>query len=221
MGFGEYFLRDDWTAVPPTRNRVGILSPLTLDAFYQGGVDPDSPGTDYTQLRQSFASSSRQHFAFYDLALYAQDEWHVRPDLTLTFTLRAEHQSNPICRELCFTRFAGPFNSISHDPNQPYNQAILINQKQAYESLSEILWLPRFSFAWQPFGVSHSTVLRGGAGICYDPLPGSVFPTFRANPPFYNLFTVSGNNLAPNETTSVFKDAANSNTAFVDGSAAV
>ena len=220
LGFGEYFLRDDWTAVPPTRNRVGILSPLTLDAFYQGGVDPASPGTDYTQLRQSFASSSRQHFAFYDLALYAQDEWHVRPDLTLTFTLRAEHQSNPICRELCFTRFAGPFNSISHDPNQPYNQAILINQKQAYESLSEILWLPRFSFAWQPFGVSHSTVLRGGAGIFYDPLPGSVFPTFRANPPFYNLFTVSGNNLAPNETTSVFKDAANSNTAFVDGFAA-
>ena len=220
LGFGEYFLRDDWTVVPLTRYRVGILSPLTLDAFYQGGVDPASPAIDYTQLIQSFASSSRQHLAFYNLALYAQDEWHVRPDLTLTFTLRAEHQSNPTCRELCFARFVGPFNSISHDPNQPYNQAIRIDQKRAYEDLSKILWLPRFSFAWQPFGASHNTVLRGGVGIFYDPLPGNLFLTFRANPPLYNLFTVSGNNLASNETTSLFRDAANSNTAFVDGFAA-
>src|SRR6202007_1332557 len=110
LGFGEYFLRDDWTRPFPHNNLVGTLSPLTLDAFYQGGFDPASPAVDFTQLSQTFVSSSRQHLAFYDLALYAQDEWHSRPNLTLTLTLRAEHQSNPTCKEHCFARFAGFFD---------------------------------------------------------------------------------------------------------------
>lgn len=220
VGFGWYFLRDDWTTPIPARNQVGTLSPMTLDAFYQGGVDLTRPSTDYTQLSQSFTSSSRQHFAFYSLALYGQDAWHVRPNLAVTFTLRSEHQSNPICQELCFARFAGSFDSVSHDPNQPYNEAIVINQKQAFAGLNHLLWLPRFSFAWQPRGISHNMVLRGGVGIFYDPLPGSVFPVYRVNPPLLNSFTVTNNNLTPKEITSLFKDAASSNTAFVNGFAA-
>jgi hypothetical protein len=220
LGFGGYFLRDDWSVPFPAHNQVGTLSPLTLDAFYQGGVDPASPANDFTELSQSFVSSSRQHFAFYNLGLYAQDEWHVRPNLSLTFTLRTEHQSNPVCQENCFARFAGSFSTVSHNPNQPYDQAILIDKKQAYEAMNSILLSPRFAFAWQPFGVSHNTVLRGGVGIFYDPLPGTLFPNFRANPPFLNSFTVTGNNLTPNENSSLFKDAASSNTAFVNGFAA-
>ena len=52
-------------------------------------------------------------------------------NLTLTLSLRAEHHSNPTCRRRCFTRPAAPFDSVSYDPDQPYNQAILINQKHA------------------------------------------------------------------------------------------
>ncbi|HYB04564.1 MAG TPA: hypothetical protein VED17_08880, partial [Nitrososphaerales archaeon] len=122
-----------------------------------------------------------------------------------------------ICKEFCFARFPGPFASISHDPNQPYNQVILTSQKRAYESLNDVLWSPRFGFAWQPFGVSHNVVLRGGVGIFYDPLPGSLFPPFRANPPLLNSFTAIDNNLTPNEITSLFKDTTNSNIAFVNG----
>jgi len=217
LGFGEYFLRDNWTIPFPVHNQVGTFSPLTLDAFYQGGFDRTSPNSDFTQLSQSFVLSNRQHFAFYDLAFYAQDEWHPSQNLALTFTLRAEHQSNPICRERCFARFAGPFDSISHDPDQPYDQAIVTNQSRAYTNLNSVLWLPRIGFAWQPFGSSHNTVFRGGIGIFYDPLPGSLFPTLRANPPLLNSFNVTGNNLTPNETSSLFKDAANSNSAFVNG----
>jgi hypothetical protein len=97
----------------------------------------------------------------------------------------------------------------------------MVNLKQAFQGLSSIVWAPRFSFAWQPLGVSHNTVLRGGIGIFYDELPGAIssHPLAR-NPPLFNTFVIQDDNIAPNETTSFFKDAANSNTAFLSGFAA-
>ena len=54
-------------------------------------------------------------------------------------------------------------------------------------------------------------------GIFYDPLPGLILDSFSGNPPLFNSYTVVGDNLAPDETTSLFRDAAASNAAFVDG----
>jgi hypothetical protein len=215
FGFGGTFERIYWSSKLYTFSAAGILIPQTLDAFFQGGEDTATPGTDHTVLNQSFASRSSQRIAFYNLALYGQDEWHALPNLTLTFALRAEHQSNPVCKSRCFARMGGSFASVSHDPDQPYNQAILINEKQAFQNTDNILWSPRFSFAWQPLGVSHNTVLRGGIGIFYDPLPGSLATSLSSNSPLLNTFTVVGGNLTPDETTSLFKDAAASNAGFL------
>jgi len=151
------------------------------------------------------------------LGLYGQDEWHVQPTLTFTLALRAEHYSNPVCQSGCFARFKYPFESISHDPEQPYNQVVLINQKHALQGIDDILWSPRFSFAWQPLGISHNTVIRGRVGIFYDPLPGKLANSFSSNAPINNSFTTFGDNLTPNENTSLYRDAAGSNTAFVSG----
>jgi len=140
--------------------------------------------------------------------------------VVLTFGLRGEHFSNPVCESRCFARLTGPFDSISHDPDQPYNQSILINQQHAFLQMDNILWSPRFSFAWQLFGVSHSTVVRGGIGVFHDSLPGGTAESFYINAPLYNVYTVFGSNLTPNETTSLFRDAAVSNAAFVNGYAA-
>jgi Carboxypeptidase regulatory-like domain/TonB dependent receptor len=217
FGFGANFERIYWTMKGYTPNALGTLTPQTLDAFYQGGVDPASPDADFTALTKSFSSQTSQRITFYNLAFYGQDEWHARPNLTLTLALRAEHQSNPACQRRCFARMAGTFDSVSHDPNQPYNQAILINQKQAFVGTDDIVWSPRFSFAWQPMGVSHNTVIRGGVGIFYDPVPGNLAWTLSSNPPLLNSYTIVGDNLAPQEKTSLFKDASASNSAFVQG----
>ena len=219
FGFGANFLRDDRTDLPGVDE--GTLVPFTLDAFYQGGVDLlSSPMTNATQLTQSFPSHLSQPLSYYNVGFYAQEEWHARSNLSLTVALRAEHQSNPVCQNRCFARLAGPFESVSHDPAQPYNQAILVNLRQGYQSLSRILWAPRFSFAWQPLGVSHNTVLRGGMGIFYNALPGAAAIALASNPPLFNQFTIQGDNIAPNETTSLFKDTANSNAEFLSGFAA-
>jgi hypothetical protein len=95
--------------------------------------------------------------------------------------------------------------------------AISINQKRALQAIDNILWSPRFSFAWEPLGVSRKTVLRGGVDLFYDPVPGFVPDQFDNNPPLFNSYTIVGDNLTPQENTSLFKDAAASNAAFVNG----
>ena len=216
FGFGANFERIYWTTLVNT-NLLGVLTPQTLDAFYQGGVDPASPDTDYTELLQGFASHTSERISFYTFGLYGQDEWHARSNLTITLALRAEHRSDPVCKQRCFARLAGNFGSLSHDPGQPYNQAILSNQKQAFAEVDNILWTPRFSFAWQPFGVSRNTVIRGGIGIFYDPVSGNHTLTLSSNPPIFDIYPVFRDNLAPGERTSLSKDAAASNAAFLNG----
>jgi hypothetical protein len=220
IGIGIRFERIDWTNRGYTLDSVGTLIPQTLDAFFQGGVDPASRLTDFTQLSQSFTAIKSERISFYDLGAYGQDEWHARPNLVLTLALRAEHYSNPVCPSECFVRLAGPFDSVTHDPDQPYNQAIVTNQKQAFQNTDSLLWSPRFSFAWQPLGVLHNTVIRGGVGVFHDPVPGNLTQTLSGNPPLLNLYTIVGDNLTPTEKTSLFKDALASNAAFVNGFAA-
>ena len=222
FGFGGNFEGIHWDEWEYSSDVIGTLSPQTLDAFYWGGVDPaylnhTDPNPDFTVLNQSFPTSLSQRLAFYNFGVYGQDEWHARRNLSLTLAIRAEHQSNPSCERRCFARMTGSFESISHDPDQPYNQAILTNQKQAFVAMDTLLWSPRFSFAWQPFGTSHGTVFRGGIGIFYDPLPGYLAFYFSNNPSIVNAYTVFGDNLAPGEQTNLLKDAAASNTAFVNG----
>jgi hypothetical protein len=217
FGFGGSFEAIHWHVSEYSSNVIGTLVPLSLDAFYWGGVDRASPtGEDYTQLFQSFPLSLSQRMAVRNYGLYAQDEWHARKTLSLSFALRAEHRSNPTCKQACFARFAGPFDAISHDPNQPYNQAI-ITSHHAFTRTDTVLWSPRFSFAWQPFGFSHLTVVRGGVGIFYDSNPDSLAFLLSDGIPFVNSYLVRNDNLAPGETTNLFDNAAASNAAFVNG----
>jgi len=217
VGFGANLMRIDWSVLPNQVHSIGVLSPQTLDAFYQGGLDPASPLSDFTSLTQSFLSQTTVPISFFNFGVYGQDEWRARPNLTLTLALRAEHYSNPMCKSDCYSRLTAPFESVSHDPDQPYNQAILVKQENAIPSMDAILWSPRLSFAWQPFGVSHNSVLRGGVGFFYDPLPGGIQESFYINSPNYNVYTPYQDNLTPAETSSLFKDAAASNAAFVHG----
>jgi len=194
----------------------------SLGAFFNGGIDPSGSATN---LNQVFPTALSQPFAFYTLGGYAQDEWRVKSNLSVTFALRVDHVSNPVCQTKCFAETVVPFGQLDHSASTPYNQAIKTGLSQALSSFTNLQWQPRLSFAWSPFGRSRSTVIRGGIGIFYDQFPGNVVDPFSSNLPLLNNFSVGGTstaaNIAPQENNNVFAAAAASNaalkTAFANG----
>jgi hypothetical protein len=217
FAFGVNFLRTDQTHGGYNRYGVGLLLPLSYNAFFYGGIDPTTPNPKSTLLTQSFPLSAWNRLAFYSLGLYGQEEWHARSNLTLSVALRADHQSNPVCENRCFSRLSGPLNSLSHEPNQPYDSGILTNQRHAFANTDSLVWSPRFSFAWQPLGVSRNLVLRGGVGLFYDLVPGGIAINLAYNSPSDNVFNISGFNLAPGDANGLMQKAAVFNAELSNG----
>jgi hypothetical protein len=187
---------------------TGLLLPFDINTFYAGGP---------ALLQQAFTKFSAVPIAIYGLGWYVQDEWRATPSLKLTFDLRMDHPSNPVCQTDCFARLATNFDSLNHSASIPYNEAIVTGQRQAISSFTNIIWQPRFGFAWTPPGMKNSTVLRGGFGLFGDTFPGQVSDLLAANPPNSNTFVEVGSALAPNVPGSVWTTTRNANAAFLSG----
>lgn len=216
MKFGVNFRRNDITDYTPGgfTATIPIANFSTQNSFMNGTADT---------FVQAFATRPTQPIALYSLGLYAQDEWAIRHNLRFTLSLRAEHNSNPVCQTNCFARLTDSFSAVSHDPNQPYNQAIRTHLHQALPNFQNISWQPRIGFAWQPLG-SSKTVIRGGGGIFADIFPGTIASSFNTNSPLKNTFVVPGGTstatlvpIAPNVPGNAPSIAASSNAAFISG----
>ena len=192
----------------------GTLSPSTLGAFFYGGTDPEGDDTVYTKR---FSTGSNYALSYWQLGVYVEDEWKATPTLTLTGALRIDHATIPNCLQNCFTRMASPFPDLSHDASIPYSQALETNVGNALSGLQQVEWQPRASFAWSPEFLHGMTVVRGGGGIFFDAFPVAVLDVLAQSPPNSQSFTVSGDNIAQTETTNVFSDASQLNSAFVSG----
>lgn len=204
LKFGITFRRNNIGDFDPGIGSIGASNSTTLSSFFNG---------DGGVYFQSFPSQSRQPVALYDLGFYGQDEWHIKPNLKLTFSLRGEHFSDPVCQTNCFAHFSGDFLNISHDPNQPYNQAIVSGQHQVLPNYTAVEWLPRFGFSWTPFGLK-STVVRGGFGLFADSFPGNIADQLLSNPPLQVGFNIAGGPLSPDVANNQAQLAAQSNAAF-------
>lgn len=204
LKFGASFRRNDLTDFDPGIGSVGATEGTTLDNFFSG------VGGNYFQ---SFPSKVSQPIALYSLGFYGQEEWSVNHNLKLTFSLRGEHFSNPVCQTDCFARLNGDFLNISHDATQPYNQAIVFGQHQVLPNYTAVEWLPRFGFTWSPFGRT-GTVVRGGFGLFADSFPGVVADNLLSNPPLQAGFSISGAPLSPAVAGNQAQQAAQNNAAF-------
>ena len=139
-----------------------------------------------TQTRKRYPEQLSQPVALWGIGLYAQDEWRVNKALKLTFALRAEHNSNPVCQTNCAALMNSSFQQLNGagllSGDTPYNQIIDYNRHQIFRNTDGIDWSPRFGFAWSPGG-SDRTVVRGGFGMFYDALPAVVGDNFMLNMP--------------------------------------
>ncbi len=134
---------------------------------------------------ETFPQADSQPYNFLNVDVYAQDTWKVTKNLTWTFGIRASHNSNPVNPHDAVARLPGSWDAISHDVNQPLNQAIETHLGNIFASTPLAILQPRTAVAWQ---VAPKTVLRAGFGLFSDILPGSVVDLVGVNPPYSKTF---------------------------------
>jgi hypothetical protein len=190
---------------------VPLVTYTTLSQFILGVASTAS---------KTFPSANSQPYNFLNLDLYAQDTWKVTHRLTWTLGLRATHNSNPVNPHDTVARLAGSFDSISHDVNQPLDQAIQTGIGNIFEATPLAILQPRTALAWQ---AGPLTVLRSGFGLFSDMLPGSVADLVGVNPPYSQTFeggllgTVGGTAIAPGVPGSAIDATIAANQAFLTG----
>jgi hypothetical protein len=142
-----------------TANGKGSIRFSTLTNFLTGTVR--SNGT----LSQILTGNPERHLSNQGYAAFVQDDWHVKPRLTVNLGVRYELQTVLKDRNKQLGNF---------DPNSPTGLVqIGFGETAAYHG-DHNNFSPRIGFAWDVQG-NGKTVVRGGGSIMYEQLPYSVF----------------------------------------------
>jgi hypothetical protein len=124
-------------------------------------------------------ADAQRYFRTQTYALYAQDNWKVRPGLTLSLGLRWEYFT-PITEtrgRLSNLVLASPYTLVA---------AHVGNVSELF-SPDRHNFAPRFGFAYNPTW-RNKLVVRGGFGIYYERVPDVLFANTRGNPPYFARF---------------------------------
>jgi len=125
-------------------------------------------------------ADAQRYFRTSLYAAYVQDDWKVRPGLTINAGMRYEYFS-PL------TDKRGQISTPIFGSNLLQN-ARVVQQKRLYEP-DRNNFAPRLGFAWNPASNSR-LVVRGGFGVYYNRIPNVLFSITRGNPPSFARYSI-------------------------------
>jgi hypothetical protein len=131
--------------------------------------------------RTGAQANARRNFRNNIYGFFVQDDWKLRPNLTLNLGLRYEY----------FTPVKEGANRLSALVLGPAGRELLDGQLQIVDSLTDPdknNFGPRIGFAYSPefWGfLRNRAVIRGGFGIYYNRIPNVLLTNTRLNPPFF------------------------------------
>src|SRR5262249_39613176 len=174
---GRYVFNSSWTNGPLNN---AAASPLGQDfaAFLLG-----LPSSGQFDLNAQSTSGSKYY------AIFLQDDWRARPNLTLNLGLRLEHETPTVGR---FNRAVNGFDpkgqngiaaaamaayAASPIPQVPASQFNALGgltfvspgSPDVYQTKS-YFFSPRVGVAWVPARLGHQTVIRAGFGVFAVPV---------------------------------------------------
>lgn len=171
--FGGEYRRDN-------NNNTGTGGARPLYSFVRWNFLNDTPIFEAINAdAEGNPQANNAPFKSGDLAFFFQDDWKVRPNLTLNLGLRWEY-FQPIESDQLGNLMLGP-NGLT--------DARIVTVDRLTEP-DRNNFGPQLGFAWSPGRFDNKFVLRGGFGIGYDRLPHAILANARANPPNgarYNL----------------------------------
>jgi hypothetical protein len=126
-------------------------------------------------------ANAQRYFRTGDYAAFVQDDWKLRPNLTLNIGLRYEYFSPPTEKE-------GRLTNFIIDPSAPAFGRVVTTDRLFSPDRNN--FAPRLGFAYSPARYENKVVFRGGFGVAYNRVPNVLFQNTRGNPPFFGRFAV-------------------------------
>lgn len=183
MKFGANFRRNRVTDFSYESGSIGYYNFANLADFANGVTDSSANGT--SEYQQKFSPLLDAHIRLYNIGIYAQDEWAIRPNIKLTYGLRLDRTANPLCTDKCFSNLTAPFDSSTFQKGVdiPYDSSINTGLSHAYYNVDSVVPDPRVGLVWSP-DRAHGMVVRGGFGIFSDLSPAFLVSNVFNNAPF-------------------------------------
>lgn len=175
---GNYFWGNDWADFPQGNSRPTFLFNNLLDLVrdqpFSGSGASRDPLTGQLK-RYRFGAKATT------IGLFAQDEWKVRPNLTLTLSLRYDDFGN--ASGIQDFQYSNIFVAPGSTYQERFREAVVRKQDAQFDHRLKNNWSPRLGYAWSP-GSSRKWSIRGGIGLYNDWVTlGESIDRVNQNPP--------------------------------------